>query len=296
MMATLGSLIGEAAAALSEAGFEEPRRLARRLTGSAFAVSAARLLAESDREVDSKDAQRLHEFLRRMVQHEPLSRIFGHREFWGLDFALSPDTLDPRPETETLVASVLARIEDRGAPLTILDLGVGTGCVLLALLTELSAATGIGVDICAGAARTARANAAALGLAARADFIVGDWLAALDARFSVIVANPPYIATGMLGGLPRAVRDYDPVLALDGGGDGLAAYRAIAAGLAARLAPAGIFAVEIGAGQRGDVQAILAEAGLAVDGVESDLGGISRCVIASSASDVGRARRNKGVC
>ena len=236
---------------MSRAGFDEPRRHARRLIAGAFGLSNARLLAEADREVAAEGAERVRALLRRMLDGEPLTRIFEHREFWGLDFALSPDTLDPRPETETLVAAVLARIDDRNAPIKILDLGTGSGCVLLALLSELPAATGIGIDLVEGAVRTAKHNAAALGLADRACFVVGDWATPLAGRFAAIVANPPYIPTGMLAGLPRAVKDHDPERALDGGADGLG-------GLSRRSPPIsssgwrldGIFVTEIGAGQR----------------------------------------------
>ncbi len=293
MCASFGSLVTEAATALFRAGFDEPRRHARRLIAGAFGLSSARLLAAADREVAAPGAERVRALLRRMLDGEPLTRIFEHREFWGLDFALSPDTLDPRPETETLVAAVLARIDDRKAPIKFLDLGTGTGCVLLALLSELPAATGIGIDLAEGAVRTAQSNAAALGLADRARFVVGDWAAPLAGRFAAIVANPPYIPTGMLAGLPRAVKEHDPERALDGGADGLAAYRAIAADLVQRLGPDGIFVTEIGAGQRDAVQAILADHGLAIDAIDCDLAGIPRCIVARQAIGNGQARRKK---
>ncbi|MGH7093408.1 MAG: N5-glutamine methyltransferase family protein, partial [Stellaceae bacterium] len=160
------------------------------------------------------------------------------------------------------------------------DLGTGSGCLLLALLSERPAATGIGVDCTFGAAAAARANAAALGLAARARFVVGDWAAPLAGRFDAVVANPPYIATGMIASLPPEVRDFDPRRALDGGTDGLAAYRTIAAALPRLIAPGGVFAAEIGAGQDAALAAILAAHGLAVDAFADDLAGIRRCVMA----------------
>jgi release factor glutamine methyltransferase len=277
---TLGAALAEAAAVLAKAGFEEPRRQARRLVAAALDLPAAFVLAHPERPLDAAECLRFDAFLARMLAHEPLSRIQGHREFWGLDFALSPQTLDPRPESETLVEAVLRRLPDRGAPLFVLDLGTGTGCLLLALLSELPAARGVGVDIAEGAAATARANARALRLAGRASFLVGQWGEALKGPFDVIVANPPYIATPVIPELPREVRDYDPRRALDGGPDGLGAYRALAPDAARLLKPEGLFACEIGIGQEGAVAAICAKAGLMVAGVEPDLAGIPRVLLA----------------
>jgi release factor glutamine methyltransferase len=277
---TLDEALAEAAAALAKAGFEEPRRQARRLVSAALNLSAAFVLAHPERPLEPAERERVRAVLERMLAHEPLSRIQGRREFWGLDFALSPQTLDPRPESETLVEAVLRRLPDRGAPLFVLDVGTGTGCLLLALLSELPASRGVGVDIAEGAAATARANARALGLADRASFLVGHWGEALKGPFDVVVANPPYIATPAISGLPREVRDYDPRRALDGGPDGLGAYRALAPDAARLLEPEGLFACEIGIGQGGAVGAIFAEAGLAVAGVEPDLAGIPRVLLA----------------
>ncbi len=214
------------------------------------------------------------------MAREPLSRILGTREFWGLEFSLSADAFDPRPETETVVEAVLALMSDRNRPYRLLDLGTGSGCLLLALLSELPAATGIGVDIAPGAVASARANAAALGLAGRARFAVGDWGGAVGGNFDVIVANPPYVATAAIAALPREVKDYDPLRALDGGADGIEPYRIIAADLPRLLCPGGIFAAEIGAGQHAEVAAILEARGLAIEVVAADLAGIARCVVA----------------
>lgn len=279
MAETLDSLVAEAAGVLAAAGFEEPRRQARRLVASALAISRTELFSCSDRPVDASQAGRLRAMLGRMVEHEPLSRILGQREFWGLDFALSSATLDPRPETETVVEAVLRRKPNRSAPLRILDLGTGTGCLLLALLGEYREATGCGIDLSEGAVRTAVRNAARLGLAARARFLVGNWAAAVSGRFDAVVANPPYIATEDLRFLPQEVARYDPRQALDGGEDGLMPYRAIAAALPRLLAPEGIFACEIGVDQADPVGAILTANGLSCDGIEKDLGGIARCAI-----------------
>ena len=279
-METRGSLLAEAAAALSLAGFEGPRRYARRLVASALAISPAGLFGDPDRAVGERQSTRVREMLARMVRHEPLSRILGRREFWGLEFTLSAATLDPRPETETVVEAVLRRKPDRYAPLRLLDLGIGTGCLLLALLSEFSMARGFGIDIVEAAVKTAARNAAKLGFAERARFLVGDWAAAVRGSFDVIVANPPYIASGNLRLLPREVADYDPLLALDGGEDGLTPFRAIAASLSQLLTSGGIFVTEVEVHQSGAVAAILGAQGLKFDGFERDLAGNIRCVIA----------------
>jgi len=277
---TLGSILAEAAAALSAAGFNEPRRRARRLVAASFDLSPTELLSDPERTLEHLAVERLRGTIARIVGGEPMSRVLGWREFWGLRFALSADTLDPRPETETLVEAVLRRFVDRTTPLNFLDLGTGTGCLLLALLSEFPAAIGVGVDIAAGAVVTARENAAVLGLAGRARFFVGDWSSALSGRFTVIVANPPYIAEVALAELAPEVRLYDPRRALDGGKEGLVAYPSIAENLPALLASGGILAVEIGAGQAAAAAAILKAGGFLIDGIERDLAGIERCVVA----------------
>jgi len=204
----------------------------------------------------------------------------GVREFWGLQLVLSPDTLDPRPETETLVEAVLARLPQRDRRYRFLDLGTGSGCLLLALLSEFPAASGVGVDRAPGAIATARDNARRLGLGPRAQFAVGDWGRDIAERFDAIVSNPPYIESNTLADLPPEVRDFDPLLALDGGADGLAAYRAIVADLPRLLGPGGIFACEIGQGQENAVAGIINAGGLVVDTILADLAGIPRCVVA----------------
>jgi release factor glutamine methyltransferase len=278
---TVGSALAEAAAALAEAGFEQPRRQARRLIAAALGLSAAEVFARPERSLGAAERQRIAAILARMLAREPLTRILGRREFWGLEFALSAETLDPRPETETLVEAVLARRPDRQQVYRILDLGTGSGCLLLALLSELPNASGLGLDIAPGALAAARNNAEALGLGDRARFVAGDWGRSLAGRFDIIVANPPYIATGAIPGLPPEVRKHDPKRALDGGADGLAAYRAIAADLPRLLARGGLFATEIGSDQAEAVTHVLAEAGLAVAAVLADLAGLPRCVVVS---------------
>jgi len=285
-MQTLGSLLAEATAALTQAKVGEPRRRARRLVSSTLALSPADLLAHPERAVDERATDRVRVALARMVDREPLSRILGRREFWGMEFGLSTDTLDPRPETETVVTAVLRSIPDRGAPLRLLDLGTGTGCILLALLSEFPAATGFGVDVAAGAAVTARRNASTLGLAHRADFVVGDWAGPISGVFDVIISNPPYIASAALADLPREVALYDPRCALDGGPDGLACYRSLAADIRRLMGPRSLFVCEVGLSQGSAVEAILRANGLSIERCERDLAGIMRCVVAQAVASM----------
>jgi release factor glutamine methyltransferase len=210
----------------------------------------------------------------------PVARLLGEKEFWSLPLRLSAETLVPRPETEALVEAALMAVDTAGRreePLTILDLGTGSGAILLAMLSALPMATGIGVDIAEGGVRMARENAERLGLGGRGRFVVGDWAAAIGGRFDIVVSNPPYIGTAEIAGLPVEVRDHDPHIALDGGEDGLAAYAAIFASLDALLAPSGIALVEVGSGQAGDV-AEMARRGGYTARIDRDLAGIERVV------------------
>ncbi|MBV9202025.1 MAG: peptide chain release factor N(5)-glutamine methyltransferase [Alphaproteobacteria bacterium] len=288
-------MVTEAAVTLSAAGFTEPTRHARRLVSSALAISPTDLFAHPDLGVDEQQEGRVQALLRRLAAGEPLSRIFGKRAFWGLEFSLSADTLDPRPETETVVEGVLRRIPDRSTALRLLDLGTGTGCLLLALLSDLPAATGVGVDITEGAVQTAMQNADLLGFSDRARFLVGDWATALSQSFDIIVANPPYIRSDAIALLPPEVACYDPRRALDGGEDGLQSFREVAEAVPARLSSRGILAVEIGAGQAAAATAIISENGLIVDSLEHDLAGIARCVIARPALSGSRRQKKVGM-
>ena len=277
---SIGSVLDETACALAAAGLEAPRRLARRIAVAALGLTPAEVFAHPQRHLDEEEHARIVAIARRVVAREPLSRVLGRREFWGLDFVLAADTLDPRPESETIVEAVLARLTDRERAYRFLDLGTGSGCLLLALLSEYPSASGVGVDVAFGAAAAARHNAERFGLPERARFVVGDWGGALAGGFDAVVANPPYIATSELAGLPPEVRDHDPRRALDGGADGLAAYRAIAGELPRLLMPGGLFIAEIGAGQAETAARIVMAAGLAVEDIAADLAGIPRAVIA----------------
>jgi release factor glutamine methyltransferase len=261
------------------------RRLAARLgeAGIESAVVDARWLAEAAfQDASTEDAARLRldEFGARRLAGEPVWRIIGERDFWGLPFRLSPATLEPRPDSETIVEAALEAIEARRRePLAILDLGTGTGCLLIALLSECGAAWGLGIDLSAEACATARANAVRNGVAARATFREGDWTKGIDGRFDLVVSNPPYIPEGEIAGLAREVREHDPHLALSGGYDGLDAYRALARGVLHVLAEGASLVLEIGAGQERDVIAIMTEAGLVHRGSRRDLGGHLRALI-----------------
>lgn len=281
-MSTRGEALARAAAVLQGAGVEGGRRDARLLLAHVLECDPGAVFMRPEAPLAAAEKRRFDDLVARRARREPVSRILGRREFWSLSFALGPATLDPRPDSETLVQAVLDAIPERGRPLALLDLGTGTGCLLLALLSELPAAHGVGVDISAEAVGVARRNAAALGLDGRAAFAVGDWGDALEGPFDVIVANPPYIPDGDIAALEAEVALWDPRRALAGGPDGLVAIRAIAPAAARLLAPGGIVAVEVGEGQDAAAAAVLAATGLTVRARCPDLSGIARCVLAAA--------------
>lgn len=270
------------AASFRNASLDTPDLDARVLAGHALGLDHTALVAASARALSESEAAQVEAFAARRIAGEPVARIVGAREFWGLPFAITPAVLVPRPETETLVELALSLVADRTRAVRIADLGTGSGAIVLALLAELPNATGIGTDRSPDALAIARRNAASLGLGERAQFLVSDYASGLAGPFDLVVSNPPYIATAEIATLAREVRDHDPRLALDGGADGLAAYRAIAAD-ARRLVPGGQLAVEIGAGQQRAVESLLAEKNLAITAVRHDLSGIPRAVAARPA-------------
>lgn len=249
---------------------------ARILVLAAAGLRREDLLRDPDAPLAPSALERFRTMVARRAAREPVSRILGRREFRSLEFRLGPDTLDPRPDSETAVEHAIALFEGRPPPARILDLGTGTGCLLLACLDAWPRATGIGVDIAPGAARIAAANAAALGLGGRASFAVADWGAGLRERFDLVVSNPPYIPTGDIAALAPEVSEHDPLAALDGGPDGLDAYRAIARGLGDLLAPGGVAVVEIGEGQEDDVRAVFEAEEWRHSGGRNDLSGRPR--------------------
>ncbi|GJD43718.1 Release factor glutamine methyltransferase [Methylobacterium cerastii] len=254
-----------------------PEGDARFLMLGVLDLRAIDLALHGQRVLGPGEANRLEVAAQRRLSGEPVARILGAWEFWGLPFRLSPETLVPRPDTETLVEAALASIPDHAAPVRILDLGTGSGCILVALLSALPNATGIGLDRSWGALRTARANARDNGVAERAGFIAGDWCDALGAPFDRVVSNPPYIASPVIAGLDREVREHDPLAALDGGDDGLGAYRRIVGAVSrGLLATGGSLHLEIGYDQAEAVTDLGAATGLRPGGIMRDLAGHAR--------------------
>ena len=265
-----------------DAGIETPALDARLLIGHALSLNHTALATSSDRALTQDERAAIGQLVARRVNGEPVARIVGEKEFWGLPFKLSPAALVPRPDTETLVEAALAAIDAgrrRDDDLLIADLGVGSGAILLALLHELPNAFGIGTDRSAEALATARGNAVALGLSPRAAFAMMDFGAGLIRSFDLVVSNPPYIASTDIASLARDVREHDPHLALDGGADGLAAYRTIANQAPDMLRDEGTIVVVIGLGQTANVKAIYEESGaLELTANRGDLAGIARAL------------------
>ena len=286
---TLGAVVDAAAHRLGRAGVDSPWLDARVLAAHALGVGREVILGHRERRLRPAECDRFETLVGRREAREPVSRLIGEREFWSLPFALGPAVLDPRPDSETLVEAALdlgVRTPRRASPTRVLDLGTGSGCLLLALLAELPGALGLGVDISADAARLARANAHRLGLADRARFVVGDWGDGVGGRWDIIVCNPPYIPDRVLGTLAPEVVLYDPARAFSAGPDGLACYRRIVRGLGRLLAAGGLAVLEIGAGQAPDVTALLAGGGLHTVALRTDLAGIPRCLLAAGSADV----------
>jgi release factor glutamine methyltransferase len=273
---SFGAAVGSVARRLAAAGIAGSRREARLLVALAAAADPATVLGWPERHLDTAAEARLRALVERRVAGEPYARLAGRRQFWSLDFALSPETLDPRPDSETLIEAALERLGDRGAALRILDLGTGSGCLLLALLSELANAFGIGIDLLPGATATARRNAAALELADRAQFVVGNWGEALAGPVDVVLANPPYICSESIDSLAPEVARYEPRIALDGGRDGLDAYRVLASQTRRLLKPGGVALFELGEGQGAAVAALMVAAGLKPEGIRRDLAGTER--------------------
>ena len=264
------------------AGNDSAELDARLLVSTALGLDLTGLITAANRTISSEESARIQDFARRRLAGEPVARILGVREFWGLPLKLSAATLVPRPDTETIVERALELIRGDGATnrnLRIADLGTGTGAILLALLSELPNAHGFGTDISTEALQTARDNAAQLGLSDRVTFIACDYASALDGAFDLIVSNPPYIRSAEIADLAVEVRDHDPRAALDGGADGLDAYRALIRQSVGLLAPHAVLVVEAGQGQSRDIEALMTSAGLSPAGPpKRDLGGIPRAV------------------
>lgn len=276
---TVRDALRHGAAALAAAGVDTPRLDARLLLAHAAGLTQAALLQEPSRPVDAGAYQAL---LDRRAAREPLALILGHQEFWSLPFEVSPATLIPRPDSETLIEAALSALH-RLSVRTVLDLGTGTGCLLLAALSELPGAWGLGIDRLPAAAALAQRNARALGLHGRSATLCGDWATAVAGRFDLVLSNPPYIPAPDIPALMPEVALHEPPSALDGGLDGLHAYRTILAALPALLAPGGLAVLELGAGQADPVSALAAEAGLALAGLRADLSGTPRALMLRAA-------------
>ena len=278
--ATIGSLRRRIVAQLLAAGIESAELDARLLIAHALGVEMAVLLARPDMQIDTEVEARLEAWTERRSGGEPIARILGVKEFWSQPFALGPGTLVPRPETETVIEAALAAVPARDAFIRVLDLGVGSGALLAAILLERPRAFGVGVDRSANALTLARANLKNLGLGSRAVLVRGDWAAALDRQFDLIVANPPYVVTEEIATLPPEVRDHDPLFALDGGVDGFDAYRAIVFDLPRLITPTGVAILEFGNGQETAVAELARSAGLIVNAAaRRDLAGRPRALV-----------------
>ena len=278
-----GASVSEALSLLAQAfrtaGIEDADVDARLLVGHALHLDRARLIAQSDRILEAREINVINALAARRLKREPVSRILGQKEFWSIALAITPDVLVPRPETETVVEGALDFVVRGGLrmeKLRILDIGTGSGALLLALLRELPNATGTGTDISTGALKVARENAARCGVEGRCTFVVCDIASVVEGPFDLLVSNPPYIAHNEITSLAPEVKNYDPTVALDGGDDGLAAYRAIAADAKRLLAPGARMFVELGAGQEAAVRDLFTNAGLIAGIARTDLAGIPR--------------------
>ena len=278
---TVAAARRELAAAFHAIGIETPELDARVLIGHALGLDHAGVAAADQRRLATAEENALAALGERRLNHEPVARILGQKEFWSLPLRLNEATLVPRPETETVVEAALAAIDSRGAradKLRIADLGTGSGALALALLAELPEAFAVGTDVSVRALVAARDNARRLGFL-RAAFVACSMADALRGPFDIIVSNPPYIASDDISALAPEVRDFDPRLALDGGGDGLDGYRAIAAGIRKILEPGGFLVVELGIGQVEPATALFAAAGLAPQPPRADVSGTPRALV-----------------
>ena len=272
---TIDEALREGAARLRVADIDNPRLEARLLLAYALRTTKEDVLRD---QAASIDAACYFSLLDRRIAHEPLAHILGRREFWSLDLLVSPDTLVPRPETEALIEAALAAFAGRSPPRNVLDLGTGSGCLLLAALTEFPAAFGVGIDRSPAALTVAQRNAVRLGLSDRSAFLCGDWAPAVCGGFDLVLSNPPYIPSLAIDGLMPEVARCEPRLALDGGPDGLIAYRSLIPDLNRLLTVSGVAVLEVGEGQADAVSALGREIGLAV-ATRPDLTGIPRAVV-----------------
>ena len=272
-------MLKEAILALENAGSESPKLDAELLLAHVLGITRVKLLTSHDNGLNEAQEREFQALLSRRLKREPMAYILGQKEFWSLDFKVSPAVLCPRPDTEVLVQKAL-KLVHRAGPLKILDLGTGSGAILLSLLTELPHATGVGVDISPQAIEIAAENAAHLGLASRVEFLLSSWCDGLSGQFDLIVSNPPYIESSVISGLEPEVAMFEPKLALDGGVDGLDAYRLLASQVPLFLRSGGWVVFEVGEAQALAVQQLMSEQKLENFSIAKDYQGIDRCVIA----------------
>lgn len=279
-MTTIGELVEESVRLLLEAGVDEARLDTRLMIARVLDCTPEHVFGYPDEVVDEQDVEKIRALIVRRENREPLARITGVKEFWSLPFQVNDETLIPRPDSETLIEAVLEALPDREAPLRIIDLGTGTGCLVLALLHEFKNATGWGVDISERALQAAGDNAQVLGLAERVVFVQGDWKQGLSdfEGFDIAISNPPYVPERDKPTLQPEVSGFEPAAALFAGKDGLAGYRELLPLLPKILKKRGHVFVEVGKGQSPDVQLMLQRAGFWKTGIRPDLAGISRCV------------------
>lgn len=271
---TAAQAMAAAAARLRAAGVDDPGRDARVLLAHAARIEASRVTLIAPEDLAPDIAERYEHLIALRAVRVPVSHLLGEREFYGRRFKLSREVLDPRPETETLIEAALAQPFQN-----VLDLGTGSGCLLVTLLAECQTATGVGSDLSEAACLQASANAVLHRVQARAQILQSDWFADIDGQYDLIISNPPYIALDEMDGLAAEVRDHEPHMALSDGGDGLGAYRQIAAGMMAHLAPGGRVLLEIGPTQAPAVMALLAQQGLTGLRVIPDLDGRARVIV-----------------
>jgi release factor glutamine methyltransferase len=276
---SVGAFLCQAGQVLRAAAVEAPRLEARLLLSHAMGCRQEDLLRDPRAPVPAPAQAVFREILAARARNVPMAYLLGHEGFWTLDLLSTPATLIPRGDTETLVEAALSAFPDRTAVSRVLDLGTGTGALLLAVLSECPGAFGVGVDRSPEAAALARANAERNGLADRVAILAGDWAAALEGWFDLILSNPPYIETAAVPGLMPEVALHEPALALDGGPDGLDAYRALAAAIPRLLAPWGRAVLELGQGQQPAVEALMRAAGLRPLECRPDLGRIPRALV-----------------
>lgn len=275
----LAGLVDWAGTVLANTGLDNPRHEARLIVGYGLGITFEQTLRDESCRVTEADLSCVLPLICRRVDREPLAHITGIMEFWSLDFGVGAECLTPRPDSECVVESALVVLRDGEAEPYVLDLGTGSGCLLLSVLHEFSEARGIGVDRSYKTVQRAHLNSCLLSLNDRADFVVGDWGASLKHRFDLILCNPPYVRARDIGDLMPEVSRYEPRLALDGGYDGLSSFRAIAPQLSRLLVPSGVACIEVGAGQAASVVKLFGEHGLKLHSQRADLAGVERCLM-----------------